>query len=243
LGYNTLYYWKIVAWDVHGASAVGPVWNFRTTTQPNKPPYKPSNPSPANGSTEIPVSVDLSWTGGDPDAGDFVTYDVYCGTTFPLPKIAANKSGTSIALDHLAYSAKYYWKVVAWDNHQAYNASPVWWFNTKIDSIAPTVTISSPLKGYLYVNFGDVITRKVPIFITTLVVGKIDVTANAVDSQSGINRVEFYIDNTLKATDTTSPYSWTWLERGYAFPYVLKVTTYDNAGNQKSAEMRVWKIF
>jgi hypothetical protein len=30
LQYDTNYYWQIIAWDNHGASAVGPIWNFTT---------------------------------------------------------------------------------------------------------------------------------------------------------------------------------------------------------------------
>ena len=243
LTYYTVYYWRIVAWDSHGASAAGPLWHFTTTSMPNRPPYAPSNPSPANGSTGISVNVDLCWSGGDPDSGDFVTYDVYCGITSPPPKIAANQSGTSHALDHLFYSTKYYWQIVAWDNHQASNASPVWSFTSKTDSTLPTVKITSPIKGFLYVNFWDIITRKIPIFIATIVVGRIEVTATATDSQSGVDRVEFYIDDELKATDTTAPYTWTWLEGLNFYPYILKVKAYDGVGNQNSAPMKVWKIF
>ena len=244
LAYYTYYYWRIVAWDNHGASRAGPLWHFRTAYIPNRPPYTPSNPSPSNGSTEVSVNVDISWSGGDPDNDDFVTYDIYFGVSFPLTKIASNKSGTSHALDHLLYNTKYYWKIVAWDNHQCSNASPLWSFTSKTDTTLPIVKITSPIKGYLYVNFGDVIVRKFPILITTLIVGRVEVTATATDSQSGISRVEFYIDNELKATDTTAPYSWTWLERGFFFPYTIKVKAYDCVGNSNPpAEMRVWKIF
>jgi len=243
LAYYTLYYWRIVAWDSHGASATGPLWSFRTASAPNRPPYAPSNPSPANGSTEVSVNTDLSWSGGDPDSGDFVIYDVYCGISFPLTKLASNVSGQSYALEYLLYSTKYYWRIVAWDNHQASNASPVWSFTSKTDTTLPVVKITQPIKGFFYLNFGDIITRKFPIFITTIVIGRIEVTATATDSESGIDRVEFYVDDELKSTDTTASYSWMWSEWGYFFPYMLKVTAYDRVGNQNSAEMRVWKVF
>jgi hypothetical protein len=243
--YGTTYYWKIVAWDNHGASAAGPVWHFTTIPQGNHNPNVPSNPSPANGSTEISINTDLRWTGGDPDGSDFVTYDVYLGTSLPLTKIAGNQSGTSHSLENLYYSTKYYWRIIAWDNHHAHTNGPIWSFTTKIDSTPPTVKITQPTKGYFYLNFGDVITRKIPIFITTFVIGKIVVTVTATDSESGVNRVEFYIDNDLKSVDSSgpSPYTWTWLERGLFFPYVLKVTAVDNCGNEKSVDMRVWKLF
>ncbi|MBE3137458.1 MAG: DUF2341 domain-containing protein [Thermoplasmata archaeon] len=243
LAYNTLYHWRIVAWDVHSASSAGPLWYFKTVYIPNRPPYAPCNPSPANGSTEVSMNVDLCWSGGDPDSGDWVTYDIYFGISFPLTKIASNTSGTSHALDHLLYDTKYYWKIVSWDNHGASNMSPLWSFTTQTDSTGPIVKITSPIKGFLYINFWDIITRKIPIFITTFVVGKIEVTATATDSESGVSRVEFYIDNELKANDTSAPYSWIWLEREFFFPCTLKVIAYDNAGNQNSSELKVWKIF
>jgi hypothetical protein len=239
----TYYYWKIVAWDNHGANTTGPLWQFRTAYV-NNPPYAPSNPSPANGATGVPVNSDLSWTGGDPDSGDFVTYDVYFGSSYPLTKIKSNTSGTSCALENLDYSAKYYWKVVAWDNHQNTNASPVWSFTTKLDTSGPSLAITSPKKGWLYVNL-LVIQRKFPIFITTLVIGQIEVAVTASDSQSGMNRVEFYLDDDLKATDYTAPYSWSWVEHGYFFPfppYQLTVKAYDNIENPSTLSYRVWKI-
>jgi hypothetical protein len=243
LAYSTYYYWKIVAWDNHGLSTEGPLWHFTTIYIPNRPPYAPHSPSPANESTDVSVNIDLSWVGGDPDSGDFVTYDIYFGTTFPLTKILSNISGTSHTLHNLSYSTKYYWKIIAWDNHQNTNTSPVWSFATKTDTTPPSIQLTSPSKGYLYLNFGDIIIRKIPIFITTIVIGRTDVTATVTDSQSGVKKVEFYIEDELKVTFTTEPYSWAWTESGYLFPYVLKVLAYDNAGNQNSYELKLWKIF
>jgi hypothetical protein len=35
LDYNTTYYWKIIAWDEYGASTIGPLWHFTTTSPAN----------------------------------------------------------------------------------------------------------------------------------------------------------------------------------------------------------------
>lgn len=243
LSYNTLYYWRIVAWDNHGASTEGPLWHFTTGTQPNQPPYAPSNPSPANGSKEVPLNLNLSWTCSDPD-GDPITYDVYFGGSSPLTKITSNTSETSCAVEHLNYSMKYYWKVVAWDTHHNTNTSPLWVFTTTNDTFPPSLAITSPKKGYLYVNVaGGKIQLEFPIGITTLVIGQVEVNTKVSDNQSGVGRVEFYIDNILKATDYTPPFNWTWSEHGYLFPYLLTITAYDNVGNPSTSSIRVWKIF
>jgi hypothetical protein len=128
--YSTLYYWKIVAWDNHGASAVGPVWHFTTVAQPNNPPYTPNTPSPANGSTDVSVNTDLNWQGGDPDPGDTVTYDVFFGISSSPPIVSDNQSGLSYDPGTLAYSTTYYWRILAWDNHGASTVGPLWHFTT-----------------------------------------------------------------------------------------------------------------
>jgi len=129
--YNTNYYWKIVAWDNHGLSAKGPIWRFTTCSGPiNHPPNIPSNPSPPNQATSVDIDAALSWTGGDPDAGDFVFYDVYFGSMPPLEKIASNITAKSYNPGPLAYSLTYFWKVVAWDIRGLSTVGPVWYFTT-----------------------------------------------------------------------------------------------------------------
>ena len=74
----------------------GVVYAFKSfTAAPNLPPYTPSNPSPPDGAMYVDPDADLSWTGGDPNPGDTVTYDVYFGTSSPPPKIVTNQTDTS----------------------------------------------------------------------------------------------------------------------------------------------------
>ena len=240
----TYYYWRIVAWDNHDACRAGPRWQFRTEYV-NSPPNEPSNPNPANGSTEIPVTTDLCWTGGDPDSGDYVTYDVYFGRSFPLTKIKSNISGTSCTIEDLNYSMKYYWNVTAWDNHHNKNEGPLWSFSTKTDTSSPSLAITQPKKGWLYFNLFGVM-KKFPILITTIAIGQIEVIATASDTQSGMNRVEFYLDDELKYTDYTAEgnqYTWLWDESGNIFPHLLKIVAYDNCGQSSTLTRGVWKIF
>jgi len=244
LAYDTTFYWKIVAWDNHDASTAGPVWHFTTALEPNQPPYIPSNPNPPNGAMNVTITSDLHWTGGDPDSGDTVTYDVYFGTTSPPGILVHNQNATVYDPGTLLYQKTYYWKIVSWDNHYKSATGPIWNFTTEQqpDTTPPIVRLTSPEKGFLYLNFKDFIVLKIH-FITTLIIGKIEVTVNATDNQSGIERVKFYIDDTLKAIDTTAPYNWTWSDRGFFFPYYIKVIAFDRSGNQNSTELKVWKIF
>jgi len=99
----------------------------------NNPPYLPSNPSPENGISDIALTPVLSWSGGDPDDGDLVTYDVYFGTNSNLDEsniISKDQTKTSYALDLLEYNTTYFWKVNAFDNNNANSNGLTWSFKT-----------------------------------------------------------------------------------------------------------------
>jgi hypothetical protein len=115
-------------------------------TDDNIPPYTPSAPYPANGATNVALTVDLSWTGGDPNQGDVVTYDVYFGTSSNPPRVVNNQSATTYDPGTLAYTTTYHWKIVAWDNHGASTVGPSWSFTTKANT-PPTYGNPTPSNG------------------------------------------------------------------------------------------------
>ena len=134
LNYNTTYYWKIKAWDNHGNSATGPMWSFTTKTKPiipNNQPNKPSNPSPVDGQTNVNISVNLTWVGGDIDTNDTVTYDVYYGNVSPPSKTVSNQSETYYVPGSVDYNTTYYWQIIAWDNHGTSTSGDIWSFTTE----------------------------------------------------------------------------------------------------------------
>ena len=96
----------------------------------NNPPNTPSNPSPADGATDVSINTDLSWTGGDPDAGDTVTYDVYLEANDSTPDDLVCDDATTTTCDPgtLAYDTQYYWYVVATDSASASTTGPTWDF-------------------------------------------------------------------------------------------------------------------
>ena len=117
-------------------------------TSGNVPPYQPSYPNPSNNSLNVPLSTDLSWTGGDPNANDTVTYDVYFGTSSSPPKVQSNQSSTTYTPGTLNYDTKYHWKIVSWDNHGSSTAGPSWVFTTiTTENNPPSLGNPSPANG------------------------------------------------------------------------------------------------
>ncbi len=104
----------------------------------NNPPYEPTNPYPENNSFNVDVETNLSWTGGDPD-GDNLTYDVYfeANDSTPDDLVSENQNVTTYDPGTMQYSTRYYWKIVAWDNHGASTEGPVWDFTTRSDPNHP----------------------------------------------------------------------------------------------------------
>ena len=115
----------------------------------NNPPYEPSNPNPEDGAIfVVPISINLSWTGGDPDPGDIVRYDLYFDDVFPP---ALKSEGQRETYWNIPYqftkNNTYYWKIVSWDNHGASTTGPVWQFSTVLSHPPSAPTIQGPNGG------------------------------------------------------------------------------------------------
>jgi len=139
--------------EYHTLAMDGPV---TYTAPPNNPPNTPSKPSPANHATGVSINADLSWSGGDPDAEDTVTYDVYFGTSDPPPSVSNHQTGTTYDPGTLSYDTEYYWKIIATDNHGASIASPLWDFTTQAALNNPPNTPSAPSgpeSGYAGISY------------------------------------------------------------------------------------------
>ncbi len=98
----------------------------------NAPPNRPSNPSPTNGATGVSANADLSWSGGDPDTGDTVTYDVYLEADDSTPGVLVcdDANDTSCDPGTLDANTHYYWYVEATDSHDATTTGDTWEFTT-----------------------------------------------------------------------------------------------------------------
>jgi len=180
------YYWKIMAKDNKGAQATGPLWNFTTQGPANNPPYVPSNPSPANHAAGISSNADLGWSGGDPDSGDTVTYDVYFGTSSSPPfkgtigPYTATQSSISYDPGPLVSGTEYYWKIVATDNHGVPTTGLLWDFTTEPPG-QPDIRSPIDSVGFGNVNVGSQLDKTITIYND----GNAILTINSVTRASG----------------------------------------------------------
>ncbi len=147
--YNTDYYWKIIAWDDHGASTPSDLWDFTTMLEPNDPPYIPREPTPAHNATNVSIHTRVSWLGGDPDGNNTVWYDVYLGVNDDLKLVSANQSQTSYDPGTLYYTTNYSWRIIAWDKFDVSTKGPIWNFSTNVTANHPPYApvLSGPSGG------------------------------------------------------------------------------------------------
>ena len=94
--------------------------------------------------------------------------------------------------------------------------------NVTIDRTQPTVSITSPINN-----------------TTVAVNSTVTITADASDNFA-MSKVNFFIDNTKICTDSTSAYSCDWVvPAAPGVLYTIKATAVDQAGNSKSATIKV----
>ena len=90
------------------------------------------------------------------------------------------------------------------------------------DTTAPTVSLTSPANG-------SSVTRN----------STVSITATATDNRA-VSKVQFYVNNVLKCTDTTASYTCSWSvpsQRGVK--YTVTVKAYDSSSNTASASVTV----
>ncbi len=115
---------------------------------PNNPPNVPSNPTPFDNATGVPIDPILSWACSDPD-GDPLVYDIYFGTSENnLSKIVSNHATNNYQLQNLSYNTTYYWKIVAKDSKGTSTSGPVWKFTTTVSGdVAKAKALVSDLRN------------------------------------------------------------------------------------------------
>jgi hypothetical protein len=101
--------------------------------------------------------------------------------------------------------------------------------------VTNSTEIIQPDKGVYIAN------KKITCTVfNTVVIGSIDIEVSTENKM--ITSVDFFIDTVYKATDNTTPYTWSWNERGSG-KKVIKAVAYEDDGNQYSSKITVWKFF
>ncbi|MEA2054595.1 MAG: Ig-like domain-containing protein [Candidatus Thermoplasmatota archaeon] len=122
LQYSTAYYWRIAAWDEHGAKNISGLWHFTTRTPPQ---YTLSTSvSPSGGG-----SISLNPSGGTYDAGTVVTAIANANSGYTFDNWNGDASGTGTSVQ------------ITMDSDKSITANFV-----EINE-PPTVNITSPSEG------------------------------------------------------------------------------------------------
>lgn len=101
------------------------------STDSNRYPNAPSNPTPSNGAVNVSGFITLRWNCSDPDASDTLRYDVKYGlTSNPSDLLVSNVLNPAADLGIADTNKTIFWKVTAKDNHGLSKDGPVWSFTT-----------------------------------------------------------------------------------------------------------------
>lgn len=105
-----------------------------------------------------------------------------------------------------------------------------------IDDAPPQVALTRPTEGTLYLADEPVAQAGMLV-----VVGPLTVRADATDELSGVDRVEFFVDGELVASDATAPYSFLW-ESARPGPHTITARAVDAAGNAAEATRDLLRV-
>jgi regulation of enolase protein 1 (concanavalin A-like superfamily) len=169
--------------------------------------------SPANGATfTAPATIGLAATASDAE-GPIARVEFYSGTTllWTETSLPYADSWTNVAAGTYTLTA------VAYDGQGARTTSAPVTVTVNSPNGAPAVTLTSPANGW-----------------TSTAPATINFAASASDPENQLSRVEFYSGTTLRGTDTTAPYTFSWSNVA-AGTYTLTAKAFDGAGMQATS--------
>ena len=151
---------------------------------------------------------------------------VFGAASLPIAAGSSASTNWSVASASATPNATYTLDATAADSAAAtsttgHSSYVVYAATTVVDTTAPTVSISSPVAGSIVGG------------------GRMTISASATDL-SGIQSVEFYVDNTLLVRDTSAPYTANWnLRKVAAGIHTMRVVATDNANNRAEQSISV----
>ncbi|MGF3554164.1 MAG: C25 family cysteine peptidase [Thermoplasmatota archaeon] len=148
--YNTTYYWKIKAIDVHGFETIGPEWYFITEDEPSNYPPGFSNENPSDGSTNVPITISLLSIYIYDKEGDSFNWSIETSPFIGSSNGNNENNGTkSCTITGLNYNTTYTWFVNATDKGSGKKTTKTFTFTTVPFSNNPPnkPVIQGPIRG------------------------------------------------------------------------------------------------
>ncbi|RLF41266.1 MAG: hypothetical protein DRN12_03555 [Thermoplasmata archaeon] len=217
-GDHGCYFWTI---DVYGNIGVSDSRYFDIEEK-----LEASIDAPSSGFIYIPVYLHGSATGGKPPYSYYWEFGDGSNSTEQNPTYTYTTTGV-------------YTITLTVRDSRYITAKTTKTIEIMRDIDPPFVDIIKPTLGIYFKN------KLLTNFFLSVIIGDIDIEVEASDKGTGMDRVEFYIDNQLKATVTSPPYLWSWNEKStswFKHMHTIKVIAYDEAGNSKDDTIIVWRF-
>ena len=93
------------------------------------------------------------------------------------------------------------------------------------------------MEKYLYINGQEKLR-----FLVTVVLGNIEIIAKVNGVSCDIEKVDFYINEEYKFSDTEEPYIWNW-EGGPYLKNIIETVAYYDGGKNLEDQIVIWKFF
>jgi hypothetical protein len=144
MSYNTIYYWRIVAWDDNMQFNSSPIWSFTTQTVGNYPPVI-SDPDPYNNEINVSISIpSISVYIQDPEE-DSIDWSIETSPNIGSSSGLNENSGRKICnVSNLAYSTVYTWYVNTTDSGSGVTSKSSFKFTTKLHINSPPYAPNNP---------------------------------------------------------------------------------------------------
>ena len=123
------------------------------------------------------------------------------------------------------------------DRYSGPNNSGIDYIPIECESTTPYIQILNPISNRLYLAGREIMNTPI-----TIIIGEINIEVEVKGITQVVEKVEFYIDNNLKTTDSEEPYNYLWDETSFGSK-IIKIKAYHNNTENIEEQMTVWKFF
>jgi len=203
-------------------------------------PSIPKNPSPSIGALNISINPRLSVDVIDPDGDvmDVSFYNALDDSLIGTDNNVASGETASARWNDLSFLTKYSWYAIV--NDGVYETkSDTWYFTTVDYPPLPIIEITNPKEGFFYFQDKPIfpISNKTFIYGPTTI--KIHIQKTSI---AQVERVEIKVNGKLEKTFNKNDYNYEyeWSPK-LCGQYTIKIIVYDNAGQNFSDSIKLFK--